>query len=208
MSKKRKPANRGTEAPDEHPLLEAVLENIEAGVNLISGNEVLAAIPVVGTAFKVCRGIDDMRARMFIAKLERFVTDPSLQSEAAKEALKRAAANPSAESHKIGESLFLILERLTDLEKPSLLARIFAGYLGGKITSEELRRLAPAIDAAFLEDINQLLADPDPRQMDAAPWKRSLVVAGLTEQNAPGPIGGRLVYMVTPLGQALRTAVT
>ncbi len=198
----------GDRAGGEHPLLEAALENIEAGVNIISGSEVLSAIPVVGTAFKVCRGIDDLRARIFIAKLERFVTDPSLQSRATIEALRRTAENPSDESEKIGESLFLILERLADLQKPSLLARIFAGYLAGRITGEELRRLAAAIDAAFLEDINQLLGDPDIGQMDAAPWKRSLVVAGLTEQNVPGPIGGRLVYMVTPLGEALRRAVT
>jgi len=59
-------------------------------------------------------------------------------------------------------------------------------------------RVGAFVLTAFLEDIKQLLADPDIRQMDAVPWKRSLVVAGLTEQNVPGPIGGRLVYMVTP----------
>jgi hypothetical protein len=203
-----KTVNQGKGIDDERPLLEAILENIEAGANLISGNEVLAAVPIVGTAFKVCRGIDDLRARAFVAKLERFVTDPSLQSETAKEALRRSAENPSEESQKIGESLLLILDRLTDLQKPSLLARVFAGYLTDKISSEELRRLAAAIDAAFLEDINQLVADPDPRQTDAAPWKRSLVVAGLTEQGVPGPIGGRLIYLVTPLGNALRRAIT
>jgi hypothetical protein len=208
VGKIRKTVNSGKGHDKERPFLEAALENIAAGVNLISGSEVLTAVPIVGTAFKVCRGIDDLRARVFVAKLEKFVTDPSLQSNAAKEALRRTADTPSEESQKIGESLFLILDRLTDLHKPSLLARVFAGYLLGKISSEELRRLASAIDAAFLEDIDQLVAASDSVMSDFAPWKRSLVVAGLTEQNAPGPIGGRLVYSITPLGQALRRAVT
>jgi hypothetical protein len=200
---------QGKGTSDERPLLEAALENIEAGVNLISGSEVLSAIPIVGTAFKVCRGIDDLRARVFIAKLQRFVTDPSLNSEAAKEALKRTAESPSEESIKIGETLFLILERLADIEKPALLARVFAGYLAGQITGEDLRRLAAAIDAAFLEDINQLIGTiGESNQSDFAPWKRSLVVAGLTEQAPAGPIGGRFVFQVTPLGHALIKAIT
>ena len=191
----------------ESLLLEAALEGAERAIDIAFDNELLAAIPIIGTAYKVCRGIDDLRARAFRAKLLRFVTDPSLTTDAARERLARVAATPSRESRKIGETLFLVLEQLTDMDKPPLLAKVFAGYLADRITEQELRRLASAIDTAFVEDLNQLISTSDPNQQDPAPWKQSLVVAGLTAVGVPGPIGGRLVYFVTPLGQALRKAL-
>jgi hypothetical protein len=193
---------------DNHPLLEAFLENAEAGVDLITQSEVLAAVPVVGTAFNVMRGINDIRARAFISKLAAFVTDPSLQSEAARSQMRERASKPSKESRKIGETLFLVLERLTDMEKPALLSKVFASYLAGAITAEELRRLAPAIDAAFVDDIRMLVASPATTEAGATMWMRVLMPAGLSEQGVPGPIGGRLVFRLTPLGETLRKALT
>jgi hypothetical protein len=193
---------------DNHPLLEAFLENAEAGVDLITQSEVLAAVPIVGTAYKVMRGINDIRARAFIAKLAAFVTDPCVQSEAAKMQMREWAAKPSKESRKIGETLFLVLERLTDTEKPALLSKVFASYLAGVINAEELRRLAPAIDAAFVDDIRMLVATPATNDAGATMWMRALMPAGLSEQGVPGPIGGRLVFRLTPLGETLRKALT
>jgi hypothetical protein len=191
----------------EHPLLEAFLENVEAGVDLITASDVLAAVPVVGTAFKVLRGVNDIRARAFMAKLAAFVTDPSLQSDASKDALRKAAISGNEESRKIGETLFLVLERLTDLDKPTLLARVLASHLANVISAEELRRLAPAIDAAFVEGIKKLAAASEPVDENASAWMRPLVVAGLTEQGVSGPVGGRLVFRLTPLGHSMRRAL-
>jgi hypothetical protein len=192
----------------DHPLLEAFLENAEAGTDLITNSEVLAAVPVVSTAFHVMRGINDIRALAFMSKLAAFVTDPSLQSEAAKARMREQARRPSKESRKIGEALFLVLERLTDMEKPALLAKVFASYLAGYISAEELRRIAPARDAAFVDDVKMLVTANDVSDMNSSAWMRPLVPAGLTEQGVSGPVGGRLVYRLTPLGVTLRRALS
>lgn len=191
----------------DYPLLEGFLESAQAGIELISHSEVLGAVPVVGIAFKVFKGLHDLRTQAFMAKLAKFVTDPSLQSADAKSALAQMAVNPNEDSRKIGEALFLVLERLTDMEKAALLARAFAGYLGGKITGDELRRLAPAIDAGYIDDLNMLIDAQEPIEPESAVWMRPLVVAGLTEQGVPGPIGGKLVWRLTPLGLSLRKAI-
>ena len=58
--------------------------------------------------------------------------------------------------------------------------------------------------------VEGLLADGygDLREVPAEElWMQSLLPSGLTIQGAAGPIGGRLVYNVTRLGQAFQRAV-
>ena len=81
--------------PKDRHLLEATLTNIEVAIDAVTSNEAVAAIPVIGTAFKVCKGIDDLRSRAFAAKLRNFVLSPDLCKPAAKEAiLKKVQASP------------------------------------------------------------------------------------------------------------------
>jgi len=117
------------------------------------------------------------------------------------------ADNQTADARKIGESLFHVLERLTDMEKPALLAKVFAGYLSRRISAEELQRLAPAIDAGYTDDLKKVITATEPFDGNSSSWMRPLVVAGLTEQGVPGPIGGKLVWRLTPLGLSLRKAM-
>ena len=66
--------------PKERNLLEAALLNIEVVVDAATTNDAIASIPVIGTAFKVCKAIDDIRARALAAKLHGFVSEPGLRS--------------------------------------------------------------------------------------------------------------------------------
>lgn len=59
----------------DRPLLEALLTNVEAITDSLTDNEAVRSVPVIGTAFKVCKGLDDLRSRTLAAKLERFLTD-------------------------------------------------------------------------------------------------------------------------------------
>lgn len=60
-------------SPIDNPLLEAALENAEVAADLLTSNEVLREIPVVGTALNIIRGVRDVRERIFAHKPERFV---------------------------------------------------------------------------------------------------------------------------------------
>lgn len=68
---------------DPH-FFEALLENAEAAADLLTDNEMVKAIPVVGTAVKLCKGFDDIRSRVLAAKLQAFLTEPHLQTEDAR----------------------------------------------------------------------------------------------------------------------------
>jgi hypothetical protein len=193
----------------ERHLLEATLQNIEAAIDSVTSNEAVAAIPVISTAFKVCKGIDDIRSRAFAAKLERFVSEPSLQSAASKDAIARKVQASPDEAQKIGETMFLVLDRFIDLDKPQLLAKVFVAYLDNVISAIDLQRLAQAIDLAFAPDLKQLI-DADEMLITgrALPgegdhWKKLLLTSGLVASISQGLHAIKMTYEITPLGQTL-----
>jgi hypothetical protein len=171
---------------------------IEQGVALfeeLEASEVARVIPGIGHFVRVWKKVNDIRSRLLAAKLRKFVTDPSLQSEKAKQRMRERAG--SEEAKKIGETLFLVLDKLTDMQKPVLLAKVFAGYLDGEMSASDLRRLCDAIDAAFTDDLMQLLNTTDESKL----WKRYLASSGLTFLivgswgDSPDP------YELSPLGE-------
>ncbi len=165
----------------ERNFLEALLEGGEAALDLLTDNEAVKAVPVVGTAIKVLKGVDDARDRALAAKLEKFIQDPSLQSESAREKLKNGISTDAKEAVKVGETLFLVLDKMTDLEKPGLLARVFRAYLDRVISAAELRRLSHALDGAFTDDLMSLEHWQESAHVSyGSEWKQPLVGVGLT----------------------------
>jgi hypothetical protein len=62
---------------------------------------------------------------------------------------------------KLGETLVLILDRLDDMEKPQMIAQVFAAFIRGKISFEVFRRLASAIDMGTIDDLKEFVkAEP------------------------------------------------
>ena len=190
----------------DRPILEAVLQNVEVAVDAITANEAVAAIPVIGTAFKLCKGFDDLRSKAFAAKLARFFGVEAVSSPAAKAAIVARVQSSPEEARKVGETLFLVLDRFIDLDKPELLARLFLAYLGGTVSAVELQRLAQAIDVAHAGDLHDLINAQESVVIGSAldatyrPWMQTLIPSGLTINKAEG-VGAKTRNEVTPLGQ-------
>jgi hypothetical protein len=53
--------------------LEASLEGAEAIADALIENEVVKSIPVVGTAIKILSGGLDLRDKIFVSKIQRFL---------------------------------------------------------------------------------------------------------------------------------------
>jgi hypothetical protein len=70
----------------------------------------------------------------------------------------------SKKATKLGETLVLLLDRLDDMEKPHMVAQVFAAFVRGKITFEVFRRLAAAIDLGSLEDLKEFAKVRPPTQ--------------------------------------------
>jgi len=191
---------------NDRPIVEAALESGEVVTDILMRGDALAEIPVIGTAIKICKAADAFRDRAFAIKLSKFVQHLEDITEEQKDKLKEKML--SGEAQKVGETLFFVLEHVTDLDKPSLLSQIFLAYIDGVVTGEELRRLSRAVDMAFADDLKQLLKAEVVQDRSYEPWMRYLVPSGLTQLVGSGALGsaGTLYCEITPLGKKLISA--
>lgn len=193
--------------PKNRTIVEATLESGEVITDILMRGEVLAEIPLIGTAIKICKAADTIRDRAFAIKLSRFVQNLEGITEEQKNKLKEKMGAGTEEAQKIGETLLFVLERVTDLDKPFLLSQIFLAYIDGAVSGDELRRLCQAVDTAFADDLQHLLTTKYIPEDSDEPWMRYLVASGLTRLMGSGMFddAGRLYCVITPLGQKLRS---
>ena len=184
--------------------LDALLSNVEVIIDNITDNELVRSIPVIGTAFKIVKGLDDVRSKALQSKLQGFLASPGMDSDAATEAFKKKLEASPEEAEKAGETLFLVLERLIDLRKPPLLAKVFLSFLNENVSLSSLQRLATAIDLAFMDDIDSMVTPNPPAEV-----LRNLLNSGLAEINYTALYGGfnSLDFRLSKIGKMLREII-
>ena len=194
--------------PKDRPILEAVLESGEVVADALMRGDILADIPVIGTAFKLCKAGDSIRDRAFAAKLMKFLSGLDAIPEQSKQQIKDKIASSPDEAAKVGESLFLVLERITDLDKPLLLSYLFLAYTDAVITADDLRRFAQVVDSSFADDLRMFLEVKDLPVKSGEPWMQFLAHTGLTYAVAgqTWEDAGQIYYESTSLGNKLRNA--
>jgi len=117
----------------------------------------LTDIPVVGIAVKLCRSVAGVREHLFLAKLTTFVSRlDAISQEEQHEMLARLLPD-TKEREKVGERLLMILEQVSDREKPALMAVFFIAYLRRIIDLRTLLRSWDSIATAYCGDLSILL---------------------------------------------------
>jgi hypothetical protein len=171
--------------------------------------EVLKEVPFLKFIFAVRKTWTSIGDRLFLQKVEGFIRATPKFSQAERESFAREHLSDAKKAQKLGDAIVLILHRLDDLGKPKMLAMAFAAFVRGRIDLETFRRLATAIDIAFISDL-QTLAE------EACPYMNSslcsnLLRTGLVEINpamdttvpAQAPPEMRHAYKLNDLGKAL-----
>jgi hypothetical protein len=141
----------------EHPGLEAALEISEAAVDQIGDNGFLTDVPVVGVAFKLCKVVAGVRERIYLSKLKAFLTELDAIPRDQQHEMLTSLLSDSAERQKVGERLLMLLEQVTDFDKPSIMAVFFIAYLHKAIDIAFLLRAWDAISAAYVGDLKLIL---------------------------------------------------
>jgi len=198
-----------TAAAKDRPVLDAVLSSGEAVADILTKDDLFSAVPVISTAFKTVKAMDSYRDRMFAAKLQAFLEE----AESMAEAHRLAACEKLTfddEGRRAAETLLLVLDKLTDMDKPALLGFLFTQVGPGRINTTELRRLASAIDLAFSDDLALFLEETEDQLPNGstAPHREGLVAAGLTRlvpttADNVYNIHSSTYFMATPLGELL-----
>ena len=129
------------------------VEVAEVGLDQLLDEEVLKDLPIVGGFVRAYKTVLSIRDKAFFNKVTRFFVKLSSIPDEEKEKFREDIKSDPKLRRKVGETLFLVLDRLDDLEKPEILAIMFQEYLSNGIEFTHFKRLASAIDIAFIEDL-------------------------------------------------------
>ena len=119
------------------------------------GEGVMKEIPYIKgvvAMFKIPLAIRD---QLFLRKVAGFLLACPRFTESEKAAFLKENLGHDKNARKLGDALVFILDRLDDMEKPELIAMVFAAFVRGKIGFDVFRRLATAIDLGSLDDLRE-----------------------------------------------------
>jgi len=156
-------------------------ENGEALLDFLISNEAVKAVPVVSTAIRLLEGFNDYRSRLLQNKLMKFLSEPSLLRSLEAQRLRGDILDNPDDLSAIGDTLFLVIEKVTDSEKPVILAKVYASLLDGGVTSEDFFLLAHCIDICALADLRAFIATRGAVYGISGASRIRLVSAGLIE---------------------------
>jgi hypothetical protein len=116
----------------------------------------LRDIPVVGWMVKTYGAMNAVRDWLLVRKILRFLRGTQAATVEQRRAFaERMEADP-AYQRRVGEELFLLLERHETVDKSELLGRVFAALIRQEISYEAYQRYAFIIDRLFLQDLLHL----------------------------------------------------
>ncbi|MAT58066.1 MAG: hypothetical protein CMF23_08855 [Ignavibacteriae bacterium] len=138
-------------------IVQLTLENSEILIDQLNENNILKDIPFVGNAFKIASIANDVRGRLFIAKLAKFILSlDQIPSEDKSKMINKLKSDPN-ESNRIASKLIFVIDRITDVDKSEIIANIFIAYIKEQLNSEDLCRILDSLDRAYIKDIQKLL---------------------------------------------------
>jgi len=133
------------------------LEISEVALDAVMEEGIIKNIPILGSIYKIAQAGVNFRNNLFAKKILKFLTALDAVSQEERQAqIDRLEADPK-ERQKIGENLMLLLDKLSNMDKPQLLARAFQALLEAKITLAEFYSLANAVDAVNQEYLQKFV---------------------------------------------------
>jgi hypothetical protein len=179
-------------------LLEVALDNI-----LDEG--IIKDIPIVRTIVGIYKATASIRDRALVKKLVNFLSSLSTVSQEVRQQFRAKMNVDEKFKCKVGEKLLLIIERLDDMGKPSLISLAFQAYMEEHIDFDMFQRLSCAIDKSFYPDLMSFKSSGNPNRLSPQA-KLELSNSGIIELQSTSSIdlsSRHNKYQITELGRAL-----
>lgn len=132
--------------------LKEIAENaLEITLDQVINNGVLRDIPVINTLANIVKAGISVSEELFFRKLTRFLVE--LEKVPVEDRAKLLDKYPedSDAQKELGERLLLLLEKLNQAEKPTILARFFSAYVREEIDLQTFSRLAHTLERFNLD---------------------------------------------------------
>jgi hypothetical protein len=182
---------------------------VELGLDCLFEEGVLKDAPMLGTVVKICAISKTIRDRLFVRKVLELLRACPKFSDPEKLGFIQEHLNDPEKAKKLSNAIVLILDRLDDLEKTAMLAKIFAALVRKHINYSDFRRLAAGIDRAFIDDLRILAAQPSRPELNDEDFLRFLEPAGFVSTGGGVSRGGAIgtKTIVNKLGKLFQTCI-
>jgi hypothetical protein len=168
------------ELPD---LRDALVDVAEVGLDQLLDEGIVRDIPVLGVLARLRTTYGVIRDHLFVKKVARFLRELGAIPQAERMRFLDAI-DSQADRRRLGDALVLLLDRLDDMDKPELLARLFGSYVRGRCDLASFRRLSTALDRLPLVTLPALAAfygQPTDRGVQEGEYLEQFAFAGLVE---------------------------
>ena len=160
------------------------------GLEALLSEGALKDAPMLGTVVKLCTVTKTIRDQLFVQKVWDFLRACPKFNDLEKLGFVREHLDDPHKAKKLGNAIVLMLDKLDDLEKTEMLAKMFAALVRKQIDYSDFRRLAAGVDRAFIEDLKILAAQPPRPEHNMEKFLRLLEPAGFVHTGGGISRGG------------------
>lgn len=144
---------------------ELMVNSGEKLIDSITDNQALREIPLIKTLIGITKAGIGISDYLFTKKVIKFIQGSKFSDKAREKFLRRIKRDKKFEA-KVGETLFLLLEKLDDMDKPELIGLFFSEFLEGKLSFVDFVRLSKAMERVFLPDLAEFKKIADVNGVD------------------------------------------
>lgn len=131
----------------------------EVGLDALINDSTFRDIPIIGSIVGVTKAIASIKDKILARKIYSFLVElKKIPANKRKKFLDNMENNPDFK-RKVGENLIMLLDRLDDLDKPALVAKIFKAYVQNDINYHQFLRFESVIDRVLIKDLQNLLKE-------------------------------------------------
>jgi hypothetical protein len=193
-----------------HGLKEIAESALEITFDQVIKEGVLRDIPVVNTLANIVKAGVSVSEELFFRKLARFLAELEQVPLSERNKLLEKYPEGSLAQSQLGERLLLLLDKLNQVEKPTVLSRLFSAYIREEIDLQTFSRLAHALENFNLDLLPSLIwrytgeGNPADKTEDI---QHELSLSGLltAHLSGSGSIGGSAMYINNRIGEQFLT---
>ncbi|QSA99911.1 hypothetical protein JWZ98_14615 [Methylomonas sp. EFPC1] len=180
-----------------------IQEAAEFSLDALLDDGVVKDIPIVGSVAKLYSVAVGAQGYVFAKKIRKFLAELSSIPQQQREDFALKLEEDKKLRERTVETVLALLDKLDDLQKASLLARAFTGYVRDEFDFSTFQRLATAVDRCLVADLPLLEKMANPISLEGYIGDM-LVSAGLaTIESIPAirASGVNKTYGISHLGE-------
>ena len=180
----------------------------EVGLDRLLEEGALRDIPILGSAVGLAQAHAGIKTIFLAKKITLFLIEFAGVPEEERIQFAERIEGDCNFRGKAGEQVLLILDRLDDVEKASLVAKAFTAYLRNEITYPDLKGMVLAIDRCLIDDLI-VLREEEARTSYVPEIGTRLMSCGVLQQDMIPILGAdgnetEITYRQTPLAELIK----